>query len=285
MSMSTENAANRGPRHPWRPMFWEPVAGTGERILVGVLYSFDGVTGVCRFIRDESLDGMFGTQAMGARRLIEQALATYASLAQQRNGDLSTTEAKYMGLVPGPLRETAAKSLNDLLRTAALLYSSMASLAKLEDLDQADTPLPEDVNRRFSTEVRDLVLAQRPDFAEYFGRSTPLVEGGHRVRFGFASNRVLIHFSVIHPLRISASIRDARARLFELQRAREVAGVSHAALVGATTRADDVTLGDRQRDAVAGARREIEAEADAAELRFYPVTSAAEGATKVIEAA
>jgi len=80
---------------------------------------------------------MFGTQAMGARRLIDQALATYAAMAQQRNGDLRAAESKYMGLFPGPLRETSAKTLNELLRTAALLYSSMASLAKLEDLDQA----------------------------------------------------------------------------------------------------------------------------------------------------
>jgi hypothetical protein len=285
MNTPTEVTMTRPQRHPWRPMFWEPVSGTGERILVGVLYSFEGTPGVSRFIRDESLDGMFGTQAAGARRLIDQALSTYAAMAQQRNGNLGSTDVRYMGLVPGPLRETSAKSINDLLRTAALLYSSMAGLAKLEDLDQAETPLPEDVNRRFSTEVKEVVLAQRPDFADYFGRSTPLVNGGNPVKFGFASQRALLHFCVIHPLRVGASIRDARARLFELQRARELVKISEAALIGATSRSDDVTLGDKQRAAVANAREEIEAEADAAELRFYPVTSAAEAAEKVLEAA
>ncbi|HGM7334476.1 TPA: hypothetical protein ACKQCJ_000781 [Stenotrophomonas maltophilia] len=266
-------------------MFWEPVSGTGERIMVGVLYSYEGTSGATRFIRDESLDGMFGAQATGARRLIDQALATYSAIAQQRNGDIRASDGRHMGLVPGPLRETAARTLNDLLRTAALLYSSMASLSKLEDMDQADTPLPEEVNRRFSTEVRDLVLAQRPEYAEFFGRSTPLVTGGHRVKFGFASPKALLHFCVVHPLRINASIRDARARLFELQRAREVVGISQAALIGATSRNDDVTLGDKQRSAVASAREEIEAEAGAADLLFHAVTSAAEGAEKVLEAA
>jgi len=128
-------------------------------------------------------------------------------------------------------------------------------------------------------------LAKRPEFSEFFGRSTPLVSGGHRVKFGFASQRALLHFCVVHPLRIGASIRDARARLFELQRARELVGITHAALIGATTRNDDVTLGDKQKAAVASAREEIEAEADAAQLRFYPVTSAAEAAEKVLEAA
>ncbi|ENE2730153.1 TPA: hypothetical protein ACKP89_002570 [Stenotrophomonas maltophilia] len=285
MNTPTESIVTKPQRHPWRPMFWEPVTGTGERILVGVLYCFEGTAGVSRFIRDESLDGMFGAQAAGARRLIDQALSTYVAIAEQRNGNIGSTEAKYMGLVPGPLRETSAHSLNDLLRTAALLYSSMASLAKLEDLDQAETPLPEDVNRRFSTEVKDLVLAQRPEFSEYFGRSTPLVNGGNPVKFGFASQRALLHFCVVHPLRVGASIRDARARLFELQRARELVEISEAALIGATTRNDDVTLGDKQRAAVASAREEIEAEALAARLRFYPVTSAVEGAERVLEAA
>lgn len=285
MNMPTESIVTKPQRHPWRPMFWEPVTGTGERILVGVLYNFEGTAGVFRFIRDESLDGMFGAQATGARRLIDQALSTYVAIAEQRNGSIESSDARYMGLVPGPLRETSAHNLNDLLRTAALLYSSMASLAKLEDLDQAETPLPEDVNRRFSTEVKDLVLAQRPEFSDYFGRSTPLVNGGNPVKFGFASQRALLHFCVVHPLRIGASIRDARARLFELQRARELVGISGAALIGATTRSDDVTLGDKQRTAVASAREEIEAEALAAELRFYPVTSAVEGAEKVLQAA
>ncbi|WP_313274802.1 hypothetical protein [Stenotrophomonas sp.] len=285
MTTSTDSIASSAVLHAWRPMFWEPVSGTGERILVGVLYEFDGVVGVSRFIRDESLDGMFGSQAVGARRLIEQALATYVAISEQQIENLAAASNAYMGIIPGPLRRTSAKSLPDLLRTAALLYSSMASLTKIEDLDQADTPLPEEVNRRFSTEVRDLVVMQRPEFTDFFGRSAPLVPGGHRVKFGFASHRALIHFSVVHPLRISASIRDARARLFELQRARELTTIANALLIGATSRNDDVTLGDKQRAAVASARLEIEAEADAARLRFYPVTSAREAADKVLEVA
>ncbi|WP_447902957.1 hypothetical protein [Stenotrophomonas pavanii] len=279
------SATDRRAMHAWRPLFWEPVSGTGERILAGIIYSFDGAHGVSRLIRDEVLDGMFGKQAGGARKLIEHALKSFLAMANQREDGLGQLDRPFMGLFPGGIRLTSAATVPALLRTAALLYSSMANLAKLEELDQSDTPLPEEINRRFSTEVRDIVVGLRPEFADYFGRTAQLVQGGQRVRFGFCSPDAVMHFSVLHPTRVSASIRDARARLFELQRARELTGIANAALIGAVSRNDDATLDSRQRQAVDVARQEIEAEADAARLRFYPVTSAQEGAERVLQAA
>jgi len=271
--------------HPWRPLFWEPVSGTGERILAGVVYSFNGAHGVSRLIRDEVLDGMFGKQAGGARKLIEHSLRSFLAMANQRQSGIDQLERPFMGVYPGAVRFTKASDVPSLLRTAALLYSSMANLAKLEEMDQSDTPLPEDINRRFSTEVRDIVIGLRPELVDYFGRTAQLVHGGQKVRFGFCSPRAVIHFNVLHPTRVSASVRDARARLFELQRAREIVGVQNAALIGAVTRSDDATLDNRQRQAVRTAQEEIEAEADAANLRFYAVTSAQQGAETLLLAA
>lgn len=271
------------PMHDWRPLYWEPVDGTGERLTVGVLHAYGGQAGVARIIRDDVLDALFGAAAVGARALIDKSLEIYAAVA----GVSSVADAgvPLLALQPGPLRRTAARSLAELLHTAALLYSSLANLDKLDELQEADAPQQEEVGRRFGTEVRETVVLRRPDLAMGFGRGGVLVPGGQVVRFGYFSPRAVLHFTVLPAVRQAAGMRDARARLFELQRAREVAGIDRAALIAAVPRDDDPTLGPRQRDALRANRAEIESEADAVGMRWHAVTSAAEGADRVIQIA
>lgn len=269
------------PMHDWRPLYWEPVDGTGERLMVGVLHAYAGTVGTARLIRDDVLDALFGHQAVGARQLIDKSLEMYQAVASV--GSVAEAGVGLLALQPGPVRRTAARSLSELLHTAALLYSSLANLDKLDELEEADAPQQEEVSRRFSTEVRELVSAERPDLSSGFGRGGLLVPGGQSVRFGFFDARAVIHFTVISPVRQGQGVRDARARLFELQRACSVAQVTRAALIAAVPREDDPTLGPKQRDALKRNRSEIEREADAVGMRWHSVTSAAEGAQRLIE--
>jgi len=172
-----------------------------------------------------------------------------------------------------------------LVETACLLYSSLVNLDKLDDADENDAPQQEDVNRRFGTEVRLEVLKHRPDLSNGFGTGAQLVPGGQRVRFGFSSPRAIMHFTVLHPVRHSASMKDARAKIFELQQARSLSGINTAALLAGTPRLDDPTLGSRQRDQLRENQLEIESEAIAVNLRWYSAHSANEGAMRVIELA
>lgn len=271
-------------RSPWRPLFWEPVSGTGERLMAGAIYMHDGRFGSARIIRDDVLDSLYGKQSAGARKIIEHGLAIFREAAGAANS-LDGLSAPIMGLVPGELRSTAARSLPELLRTIALLHSSLANLDKLEELEESDAPMQEEVNRRFSTEIRELTVKERPDLLKYFGREAQLVDGGQNVRFGFCSPRVVAHFNVLHPIRVSASLRDARARLFELQRVQSMIHLPKAALIGAVTRDDDATLGAKQLNSLHEARREITEEASAAGVEYFPVTNAADGAQRVLELA
>ncbi len=269
-------------RHPWRPIFWEPVAGTGERLMVGVIHAFGGAFGGQRTIRDDVLDGLFGKAAPGLRKLIDHGMSTYLTAAGAAQS-LVPLGVSLGGLHPGPIRETEAHSPSDLLQIACLLYSSLSNLDRFDDAEESDAPSQEDVNKRFSTEVRDEVVRLRPDLAGGFGRAGALIDGGQKVRFGFLSPKAALHFSVLHPVRQSASIRDARARLFELQRVRELSGISTTALIAAVPRDDDPTLGRAQRERLADNKREIEREADAVQMRWFPVHTADSGAEKVLE--
>lgn len=280
--LSQRKSITDAARHPWRPLFWEPVSGTGERLLVGVVYGYDGEFATARMLRDETLDCLYGKRSLGARNIIEHGLAIFLSAARAVRS-LDGLSAPVMGIFPGELRNTAARSASELLRVAALMHSSLANLDKLDEFEEGDAPLPEEVNRRFSTEVKDIALRRRPDLATYFGASAELVEGGQRVRFGFCSPHAVAHFNVFYPLRLSASMRDARARLFELQQARVFAeNLAVGALIGAVSRDDDATLSDKQRAQLREARDEINSEAAAAGLAFYPVITAEAGADQIV---
>lgn len=270
--------------HEWRPVFWEPVTGTGERIMVGVLYKFDSIISSTRLIRDDVLDSLYGQHSSAAAKsLIDTGLNLLTTAAQVA----SIHEAKMplMGLFPGEVRTTGANNLNELLRTAALLYSSLSNLDKLDEDEEADTPLAEEVNKRFSTEVRELVLKIQPNLVTFFGKAGPLIEGGQIVRFGYLSPRLVAHFSVLHAARQSASVRDARARLWELAKARDIAQIRSATLITAVPRLDDATLGTKQRDQIQSNIEQITREADASEIRLHAVNTTEQAANKLLESA
>lgn len=269
---------------PWRALYWEPVSGTGERIMVGVLHGFNNEYKAVRTIRNDVLDCLFGKAGLGLRRLIEHSLKIF-EVASDASKSVEIFSAPISGIYPGPVRVTAAQSANDLVHTACLLYSSLGNLDKLDESDDADAPQQEEVNRRFGSEVKQEVLSTRPDLAFGFGRSATLIHAGMGVKFGFLSDKTILHFTVLHPVRQSASMRDARARIFELQRAREISGIAAAALIAAAPRDDDATLGTKQRELLRANRMEIEHEADAVDLQWFAVNNASQGAQTVINLA
>jgi hypothetical protein len=269
---------------PWRPLYWEPVAGTGERIMVGVLHGFGNEYKAVRTVRNDVLDCLFGKSSVGLKRLIDHSLNIF-QVAAETTKSLEAFLSPISGIYPGPLRATEAGSAADLLQTACLLYSSLGNLDKLDEAEDTDTPQQEEVNRRFGSEVKQEVARLRPDLTVGFGRGGELISGGMSVKFGYFSPVTVLHFTVLHPVRHSASMRDARARIFELQRAREIAGISSAALIAAVPREDDATLGTKQREQLRANSIEIEREADAVNLRWFAVHTAHQGAERVIELA
>lgn len=268
------------PNTLWRPIFWEPVPGTGERLMVGVVVERDGEIRAHRIIRDDTLDCLYGKSSKGAKRLLDTGLDTLQQLT--RAATLRDDLPESFGLQPGPLRHTYAESLGEALRTAALLYSSLANIDRLDELEDTDAPSQDDTNRRFTTELRERVIEQKPELAQYFGRQAVLIDGGEPTRFGFCSTKSILHFGVLSPVRQSAGVRDARARLWELHRAREIAGLATAALVFAAPRLDDPTLSRQQVDALRRNLHEIEREADSYAMRFNPVNSIEAGAERVL---
>jgi len=250
--------------------------------MIGIVHGHEGLWQAHRLIRDDVLHCLYGKAASNIKNLLTHSLDLYTAAAEASQG-VDTLDFSMGGLIPGPIRETEASSINDLLKTAALLYSSLAQIDAFDESDENDTPLPDEVNKRFSTEVRDLVLSKNPRINSGFGNGGQLTKGGQIVRFGYFSPEAILHFSVLHPVRQAASVRDARAKLWELSRASEISGIRQTALIAAVPRSDEPHLGERQREKLKANHAEIEREADDAGICLHAVHSAHEGAEKVLE--
>lgn len=262
------------------PVFWEPVAASGERLLAGAIVRFQNQVSAHRILRDDVLDCLYGKRAAAVRTLLDTNLDMVRAVGEFDMGHIA---APMSGFSTGTPRFTEPTSVADALRVCALMHSSLANINAFDEMEDSDAPAPEEANRRFSTSVRETVCSRKPELERYFGLAAELVPGGEPVRFGFCSPHSVLHFSVLHPVRQAAGVRDARARFWELSRARELARLPLAALIMATPMENDPTLSSRQVGALRRNLHEIEQEADNNAMRFLAVHTVDAASDRVIE--
>ncbi|MGE0049449.1 MAG: hypothetical protein AB7T01_11035 [Acidithiobacillus sp.] len=267
------------------PVVLEPVAGALDRFVVGALVqeSSAGAIDARRIIRDDSLRTVYGKKGSGLANLVDHGLSALLAAAQVKES-IQELPRGIMGLAPGPVRHIYASSVSDAFRTCVLMYSSIGNLEQWSE-EETEIVAAEDGNQRFLTEVRDIAVSHNPSLRDFFNRKLPLRDGGMPYRFGFYNTRALLHFGILSANRQPASVKDAQAKLWQLKGGKAYGHAQHAALIFGVPRLDDPTFSANMVLSIQNNILEIERQADDAEMRFYPVNSAAEGAEKVLRLA
>lgn len=240
--------------------------------MAGIVVDFDGEITAHRLIRDDVLNALYASKADNIRKLLDTGINLICASSK-----ISGLESlpNLMGLFAGETHKTQARTRLEAIRHAVILYSSLCTLDNVSDAsdDEQEIILVEDVNKNFAAKIREKTISSRPDFTGLFNRMTPVSDNGVPVKFGFLSDNAIVHFSVLSPIYQSESVRKARAKLWELQCAREYSSIENAALIMGVPREDDATIGSNQLDSAKRNRDEIEREADKWSLRLFHVTS------------
>jgi hypothetical protein len=265
-----------------RPIYFEPVSGTGERLAVGALVSGQGLIEAKRIIRDDSLEAMYGSKGANLANLIDFGLMTLAKLADDR---LEQAPPPVAGLEAGEARHIFAASMADAFRTCVLMFSSLGSLQAWDEEQDENEDRAESASKLFYTRVRDATVALRPDFLGAFGRKVTLRASGKPMRMGFINERAVFQFGVLSPTNQHYGFRDAQSKLWQLYCVKDYARLPVAALIFGVPREDDPTLSDRARRSIQADISEIEMEADSYGLRFLPMTTVDAAAQEVISRA
>jgi hypothetical protein len=88
-------------RATWKSFYWEPVEGTGERLMAGIVLQFDGQWGAHRMLRNDVLESLYGKASADPRKLIDEALQFCLAVAVAAGEEGLASLTPIMGLHPG----------------------------------------------------------------------------------------------------------------------------------------------------------------------------------------
>lgn len=66
----------------WTPLYWQPVMGSGERIMAGAIVDYDNEVTAHRLIRNDILKTLYGSSAGNLEKLLDTALNLQLEMAQ-----------------------------------------------------------------------------------------------------------------------------------------------------------------------------------------------------------
>lgn len=269
----------------WRPMFWEPVRDTGERIMVGVIGEYGGKWFARRTIDSDLMFEMYGKKSSAAINLIDKTLDVFKDLSIKHG--LSNLSIPMMGIIPGEIRRTSAMSIVDVYRQASLLYSSLVDMESLE----RDSNLPAEVidrkqenfSRHFSATVKSIVSATRPDVAKFVNKHAKVSEDGNPVRFGFCSPKTVAHFAFVNKINQRHSLKSTRFKMWEILSAKAVGKLEQAALITVRPTLEDAMLGSAQISKIKETSNEIYREAKNFSINVHMAKDSLESANILID--
>lgn len=265
----------------WWPVQIEPIAGSGERLTIGVAVASPRGCIVKLAPELERLGCLYDRQA---RILIDAAHVAGVDLRAQIGGAAATTPEwrptfSLEGLTLGLPRVAAGASIDEIADLALAESSSLASRAAIFELDEEGaSPLIGErapSGRRLRRIVQGLVVARRPQLKAAFNAPIAKTNRRQAPKLDFSSGRLAASFDDVSPRSLVDALQAARISIYTLDMHRELdlaaRAARHVAYLMISPR--DLAQDDSRRlvDARGEIRRVAEARAIAVEERSTPI--------------
>lgn len=297
LSLSSFPAFDAGVRAVWAPILLEPIAGSYERLVVGVAAANGAEYVVLEANAMERLRCLLGTDGdtiMYAVRIAIDHLST--DLAARGVEAIRNPISAVSGVALAVPREGEGASLQ------ALALSWLSQLSSLHDSRRADEPYedeqPDEIEQTdgpadtLPTMILRYVAARQEGFTRYF--SSELREGrarrgrSHEVHIDFAGSKLVANFGTLRASAIGQSVTLLKRRLWDLKVARD--GQTGTAfhrlheMIVYTPPPDDPSVSAKQRSNLGEALHALEEQSDQEQLRFRPLSSVPSIGERVLEA-
>lgn len=279
-----------GVRAQWAPVFFEPISGSYERLVVGVAaFNQDGFHLEWANQLDR-LKCLYGPDAIGTVSAIEIA-GEYleADLAKRATEAFTKPDAAVTGIGFGALREAEGRNLESVARS---WMSALSSLYVEPTAEMVAVPRPvinmvADVGQgsgdRLPFMVCDYVKSQREGFAGYFsadlreGKQRRLKGSSHKVIIDFSGSKLVANFGTLKAGSLTGSVNLIKRRLWDLkvERDREPSNEftrKHEMILQRPPK-DDPQVTDKQQANLDEAFEALEHQADQEELRLRALGS------------
>ncbi len=270
----------------WCPIYWEPIEGSGERITFAIVSKSATGSRIHSVLRPPVVRALYGNKHAGVRGFFELVAD---SLTDHFNHGKSPTTwmPPISGIHVGGWRESLSNSLDGIVAQAVAQASSLswADTAFYQEFGAMEDTKQRPVRKRMGELVKEYVGQRRQDLLPFFDQEGKLVDDGVPVRFGFVSPRLVAQFGLLRPSDLGRSYKDARGRLWELQKAANRAPFAYASLILHVPDRDDVMFDDAEIESAEKAFEELRLEARDDKVEVLPVHSTEEAGDAVLKLA
>lgn len=265
------------------PLYIEPLAFSGERLLAGVVVVSD--EGIQPFPLEslKRLQCVYGPAYKSLLVARDIALTSLAKWLTETGSDSVTAwVAPGDGIHAGPMLHTSSLTITEAVRASftewSSLYEDPTALLDIEPASKEER-LAGFTASRLESLVREVVTKARPELANRFGLRYRINDNARPMKLGFVGEKLVANFALIVPTALSSMVSNAKARLWDLASAREGAETGWFGQVNAQeydlcvhhATSIDVQYSERQLAFVREALAELEAEADRLKLRCRPL--------------
>lgn len=215
----------------YRPIFWEPVAGTGERVVALIAIEPHESTQVMISARTycvlppDRLVALVGRQRGNASKGILQKVADYMSLQQAAGMPLTDIEPPFYGFVVAPLMTCRGYDVDQVLNAAVRSVSAFANAdVMVEDEAAIDTPRSTVRTSEFIKTMKRYVAADSAEVRARFDKRFRPRDSHLDLTIDYAFNRWVVQVTSLPATERQAhnAMREAQSKLFEIGLLRQV---------------------------------------------------------------
>lgn len=270
------------------PLYYRPIHGSNEQLVVGVLVMGQSGMHLERANRLERLHCFYGDAAVGVIDAIEMSLDdledSFESIA---TGGLRDFSPLTTGLWIGELEGTEGVSLKAIgetwMKTMSSLYAPHFSHVvpfAANELAEVVAISDEPARSRLGSLLLNYIQMKNPLVAKAFSpeiRRHQRAKRAHGVIIDFSGRKVVANFGVVSVANYTRSIDSIKRRMWDLKVSEQRDESSLLArkheLLAQHPAFDDPQLTSKQADKVKDGLNELETEADQLKIRFRPMTT------------
>lgn len=206
----------------FRPVYFEPMLGSGERFTVAILaQDAQGVGRVVQTVSARKLHCMYGDHAAQVLNLVSLAIYS-ANQHLNTGGDLEDWRPPFDGIYLGSAESTRSNAGMD-----GVLFQALTSYASLYSGDIIDRALSEitgqaseaddseQLNTNLLQQIRNFTLQIKPEFEGHWQRDV-IVRDNVPISIDYLGIRYNANLSNFDVRQVKTAFKSAKAKLFDL---------------------------------------------------------------------
>lgn len=281
----------------WAPILLEPIAGSAERLVIGIAVSTHREAFVASVNGLRKLDCLYGSRGKGVCEIATRAVSYVQEQSFEPNFSLTEVDCLYSGVHIGEIRSGEGETLEQIANVWLPLISSLHENVVSHEIDVLRelvvTTGATLLSDQLASQVMNEVIATRSSLLPYFssdlraGRTRRTKNRAHEVMIDFSGSKLVANFDVLRISQLTKSVDSIKRKLWDLKvdRDREDGPIRrpfHELLIQAPA-LDGQVLNNAQKELVRDALGGLERQADQEELRLVQLGSAQAIAARVLE--